>query len=668
MFKGQDAHDFERIQAEIRSELRKPRSKPTLRTAVNAARTLNHYEVFDGSLKEFWMISQYVVSHLKNIQFLDLINTSETAVFSLPALGQKNNLTNNYVLLSKPLDKLKSVDRYFRCLLGLGHIGNSRAIEISKVNITNMPEFLGIDRLTFVLINVETIIENERLLEALVKSEFIFEIAIVGKLNKRIQQNYEQAHNLVILSDIFSIIQTKKRQDKPVLYSDKFSVFCITYYVVKFLAITSKMLRWSLRPLWRLLKFPFWRIRMTSYLEKILTLMTAQEKRQSILLFVLIFVMAVLNVAGVASVMPFIALVSDPQIIYRNDMLMAAYLFFGSENINDFMVVIGCVVCLIFAISLGVKALTDFLLMRFSLKLEYSLSRRLLDRYLKQKYVWFLNRSGADLGKAILDEVSNVTGSAIIPLLTVAANGILAVAMIALVIVINPIVALIATLTLSCSYAVLFWCFRDYLVNIGQRRGAANLRRFEVTGEAFAAIKEIKLGNLESVYADQFDEPALTYANSRAMAQAVGTLPRHLLEAIAFGGLLVLMIVVILKEGDINAVLPAITVYALAGYRLMPALQQVYNALSNLKFFGPALNELYDDFYRLEPVCLSIDEGHSPEILGNIKIENVTFSYPGTSKPVIQNLNVEIERCSMVGFVGPTGGARLPLLTSFWAC
>ena len=101
------------------------------------------------------------------------------------------------------------------------------------------------------------------------------------------------------------------------------------------------------------------------YLKKISTLMSAREKHRAMLLLVMIFIMAVLNVAGVASIMPFIAIVSDPQIVERNEMLMAAYKFVDPKSFNEFAVMIGCGVFVMFFISLGGKALTDFFLMRF---------------------------------------------------------------------------------------------------------------------------------------------------------------------------------------------------------------------------------------------------------------------------------------------------------------
>ena len=127
---------------------------------------------------------------------------------------------------------------------------------------------------------------------------------------------------------------------------------------------------------------------------KLILLLTPYERKKAGLLMIMMFVMALLDMIGVASILPFMAVLTNPEIIESNvilDKMYKASTTFGVENNQDFLFALGILVFIILVFSLTFKAITTYVQIRFVLMREYSVSKRLMRGYLSQTYSWFLN-------------------------------------------------------------------------------------------------------------------------------------------------------------------------------------------------------------------------------------------------------------------------------------
>jgi ABC-type multidrug transport system fused ATPase/permease subunit len=395
-------------------------------------------------------------------------------------------------------------------------------------------------------------------------------------------------------------------------------------------------------------------------LKKLLDLLTPHERKRAGLLLGMILVMALLDMLGVASIMPFMAVLANPELVETNTILKTAYaasINFGVDTPEQFLFTLGIGVFVLLVGSLAFKALTTYAQLRFTLMREYSIGKRLVEGYLHQSYSWFLNRHSADLGKTILSEVSTVIGHGVTPIMNLIAHGAVAIALLTLLIVMDPKLALIVGLTLSAAYGLIFKTTSGLLARMGTERVKVNQERFTAVSEAFGAAKEVKVGGLEHAYIQRFAEPAQTYARHQASAQVISQLPRFALEAIAFGGMLLVMLYLMAQSGSFASALPIIALYAFAGYRLMPALQQIYGALTSLRFAGPALDALHQDLMSLQPPGPNTQQPAMP-LTQAITLNNIVYRYPNAATPALKGISLSIPAKSTVGLVGATGSGK----------
>ena len=246
--------------------------------------------------------------------------------------------------------------------------------------------------------------------------------------------------------------------------------------------------------------------------KKILFLLNPRERKQATLLLFMIIIMALLEMIGVVSILPFMAVLTNPDLIETNHMLNSMFQFsniLGVENNQQFLFALGVLVFALLITSLTFKALTTYAQVWFVQMRQYSVSKRLIEGYLNQPYSWFLNRHSADLGKNILSEVGQVIGG-MSSLIDIIAKSMVTIALIILLIVIDPKLALIVGLFLGGAYFLIFYFVRKYLDRLGRKRLFNNELRFKSVVEAFGAAKEIKVGGLEQTYIKNFSNSSLT--------------------------------------------------------------------------------------------------------------------------------------------------------------
>lgn len=394
--------------------------------------------------------------------------------------------------------------------------------------------------------------------------------------------------------------------------------------------------------------------------KKLLFLLTPQERKRAGLLLLMIVIMALLDMVGVASILPFMAVLTNPTLIETNFILKFMFetsYIIGVETSQQFLIVLGFIVFALLIISLAFKALTTYAQVLFVEMREYSIGKRLVEGYLHQPYSWFLSRHSADLGKNILSEVEQVISNGMNPFMELIAKGLVTIALITLLIIVNFKLALIVGLSLGGTYGFIFYIIRKYLNRIGKKRLINNQLRFTVVSEAFGASKEVKVGGLEKTYIRSFSNSAQIFAHTQASSKVIAHIPRFILEAIAFGGLLLILLFLMAQSGSFSNALPIISLYAFAGYRLLPALQQFYVATTQLTFVAPSIDKLHEDLKSLKPPIEIQDEGYL-SFEKSIKLKNVNYSYPNTSRSAIKEINLSIPAKSTVGFIGATGSGK----------
>ncbi len=399
---------------------------------------------------------------------------------------------------------------------------------------------------------------------------------------------------------------------------------------------------------------------MISVYRKILDLMTNAERRRFWLLVGVTFSLSALEAASVLSILPFLQLLADPELIETNVYLNWAYTSFGFTSSRSFLIAMGVAVFLVTFFGLAMKMLTVWITTRFALMRSFSISSRLLTGYLRQPYEWFLTRHSAELGNAILAEVDQVVRLALLPAIRLIPETFTVVLLVAALCLMEPWIALGAAVLLGGVYGTLFISVKRLLARLGQQRMDANRTRFHTVQEATGGVKELKIMGLEEGFTHRFRGAAFLMARSQTRSQVISNVPRYALEAVAFGGMILLILVLLIRgDGSLATLIPTLGLIAAISLRLIPALQQIYSRGSSLKQAEAALDRIHGDMTTLGGT--PPPPGHPDDRLPlteTLELENVRYGYPNAERSALDGLSLSIKANTTIGIVGGTGAGK----------
>ena len=397
-------------------------------------------------------------------------------------------------------------------------------------------------------------------------------------------------------------------------------------------------------------------------IKRTFALLTAKERRKLYWLFAAMILMAFVEIAGVGSIMPFMSVLSNPEAIESNKWLHSIYTQLNFTSSHHFLFLLGVVVLIILIVNNAITAYITWRIFIFTWRCNHNLSKRLLETYLYQPYSFFLNRNSSGLGKNILGEVERFSQFVLLKLVLTTKNIVLTISIFSLLLFFDPVMAIVVLFCLGSIYVVFFSFISKTLNHCGEELSTANELRFKIANEALNGIKELKILGREKKFLNKFSIHSLRVANSLAMKHIISQLPKYALEIIAFGGILLIVLYYLAIKQNIDHVIPILSLYTFAAYRLMPALQGIFTGISEIRFSVPALNLLYQDMttkHRNMIRQIEIYDAASPiKIIKQLELRDVDFAYSGMDEYVIRNLNFSIRANTTIGFAGPTGSGK----------
>lgn len=378
----------------------------------------------------------------------------------------------------------------------------------------------------------------------------------------------------------------------------------------------------------------------------------------------LLVISASAEVVGVAAVIPFLSLLAAPD-------SLAAVPFIGefiaAQDIGDSLAALRWVGLALAGMILLTNLLviaTNWWLHRFTWGLNHSLSSRLMRHYLAQPYVFMLTRNTASLVNKVIAEVRQLITDGFRAALEVVTRSVIIVALVAFLVVLDPVMAGVAFLVFSVAYGSIFWLSRAYLRRIGREAVAAGAARLKAANEALGGFKDIKVAGRETSALARYEGPSKRFSEVQGSVMIISNLPRYALEAVSVGGMVLVATLLAGREGSFGELLPLLGAYAFAGLRLMPAMQSLFNAAARLRFTRASLAAVEADLREVrdeeDDALASLPD---PMPLSEvIALRSIGFRYPAADGPALQGVDLTIAKRSSLAIVGRTGSGKSTLV------
>ncbi len=405
-------------------------------------------------------------------------------------------------------------------------------------------------------------------------------------------------------------------------------------------------------------------------IRRVLFLARPYGRAKLFFIFSLSLAQALFQVIGITSIFPFLAIAADPDRIRRSHFGTRFLSLFPPMEDRQLLLVAGVIAIAGLVASNAVNLLAEYARTRYTENFGHWLRVRLLRRMASQPYTYFLQRNSGELLKKILSDVASYTNGVLLPLLDTVARVFTAALVLATLFLVQPVIAVSAAIGLGGFYVTIFRLLARKRREVDENLRISVSGIFREAQQMLSGIKPVKVHRAEEHFLNRFARHSAVIAQTNARLPIFSNSARYLVEPLAFGGLVVAVLLLAARGRDFSDILPNLGVMALAGYRLLPSLQLLYSQLTQISSVRHALGEVYDEF-----VAAETDKSIPPEIISDalaparplrwsdaIVLREVGFRYPGASRPALDGLSLTIPKNSSVGVIGPTGSGKSTLV------
>lgn len=403
---------------------------------------------------------------------------------------------------------------------------------------------------------------------------------------------------------------------------------------------------------------------MLDIFKKLSYLLDRREKIQVIGLFFLLLIGGALEMLGVGFVVPFISLVSQPNLIQEQPILNRIYLGLGSPSQAHFLAIICLIYVLIYLGKNVYVAFMYYLQYRFVFNKQRLVADKLLKGYLGAPYTFHLQRNTAVLIRNLVGEINQLFMQVLVPLVMLMTELIVLTGLVVLLVFLEPLATLGVASGLGIASFIFYNLFQKKLLQAGKERQYHSGQVIQQINQGLGGVKETKLLGREKFFLQRHSIHRAKFVKSLQFVQTIQQLPRLYFETLAVFGLLGIVLITVLQGTESGEVLPTVSLFAAAAFRLMPSLNRVLNSVNKIRFSSHALDVIFYEFKVLEKEknLLSKAEEDIPLFKDQLTLDAVSYNYPNSEEQVLDQVSIAISQGKSVGLIGSSGAGKTTLV------
>ena len=404
-----------------------------------------------------------------------------------------------------------------------------------------------------------------------------------------------------------------------------------------------------------------------TYLESIKFLLGNKLKRLPPLVFIFIL-SSLVDLLGIGLIGGYIAIIIDPLFITKAQEILPIISFLNNFNHEETILYIGYVLFITFLVKFCLVLFINHRIFHFAYFEQAKIQKVMINGFLHQDYETFILSKSAE-SLASISTYSSVYKDVLV-------SGLQVLSSILVIIAAFIMLALVSISTVALLLLMIFIIFYAYNFAFARRldatgrdfaKGSANL--FKGTQEAADGIKEIKTLGKENFFIDSVSNSAEVIAKGGVRLNVFTLLPRNMIEVALIGFIVLVITVNVLLNEDLTAALSILSVFAAAMIRITPLISQLQSSANSMVFGRESIIllakimkdkgiDINEDLETLSKNAYS----KSKDVFNQLKLENISYTYPNSSKPSIIDVNLEINQGDFIGLIGPSGAGKTTLV------
>jgi len=386
------------------------------------------------------------------------------------------------------------------------------------------------------------------------------------------------------------------------------------------------------------------------------------QRKKLGLLQVMVVVISMFELVTIGMIAGFMGIVSDKS-------KLDAYLNFlnitlpESITFSNVLFIASCLIFIFLTISSLLSVFMTKKINKISLGFGHDLTVRLFNFYQDREWIFYVNNNSSNLSNRVLIESNRLKNAILMPAVNMISR-LVFIFFISFAILSYDIETSVLIMLLFVSgYFLISMMIKRRLQKNGVLVSEANQQKSKIVKEAFTNTKSAILLNKRKYFVDAFEKQSLQQSQAQASTLTIAGAPRYMMEWLAYVVMILLiMFNLIVKGDDFSTILPLLTIYGLAAFKLLPSLQQVYNSLATIKGNISVLEILRSDLSLSAIKTKPIGELRSTPFEDSLEITQGCFSYDNDEKLALNEINLKINKFEKIGVVGHSGSGKSTLI------
>ncbi len=397
-------------------------------------------------------------------------------------------------------------------------------------------------------------------------------------------------------------------------------------------------------------------------LQSVFYYLDGHEKRYSVWMIFLLLISSVLEIFGLASIIPVVLSASQPGFIVSNKYLHKLYLFGQFSSEKEFVLYMVAAIFVFFLIKSLFTLVVNYKQALFMARLSLKIINNQYTKYYRLPYWEFNNVGSGTMTNHIIQTPDMYRRHILQPIFVLSSESMIVSVIILGIALYKPILLLILTIVLGPSIFITYRALKNKTQQVGQDLDALRPEAYSLLSDSFMGYIELKLADKQRLFQEKFMNNQRKSQRLEAISFLYNSIPPKVIEFIAITGIIIIILYSLLFSSNSGDVLVLVGLFAAAAYRMMPSINRIMNAMMSLKREQYAIDNLM--LFREYLDNEEKNKSHIEEINFREKInfKNVSFCYPDSEQPVLDNVSFTVNKGEKVGFVGSSGSGKTTLM------
>lgn len=400
--------------------------------------------------------------------------------------------------------------------------------------------------------------------------------------------------------------------------------------------------------------------------QKIRTILNRQDWLALLVAMLLLIVTTLLESVGIFSIFPFMKMATNPEVIDSNEWLSYLKSAFGFSSNKNFLIAAGVAMLVTFVVTTVGSVCAAWQTYRTIWLLAHRLGVRLLDRYSRVPFEFYHRNNSAELTKKIVADVHDFVGGILLSSCLLIANLLKALVLVAMLLWVSPWLSMLLCVVYAVAYYAMHLLRRRSLEELGNERLLTTNLRFKTLTELLSGAKTLRVAGANGMFLDRFEDASKRFAAVRPKFWLVSSFPKYSIELLAFGGLVAIILWRLSSGGELLQLIPVLTTFALATYKLLPALSGAFAQVANFGQHAPLIDVIYSDMQSDSAMMLNHvstrADAQPLKLQSEIKVDQISYQYEASDVKVLNRVSLEIPQGSRCALVGTTGCGKSTLI------